>query len=212
MMQGTFGIVDSTYGVGRRKKLKLLVDTGFTLAELLICLLILAEIATFTIPKILIDQQNGRNNAIAKEDIATVSAAFQQHQLKGALSSSTTFGAFTQYMNYVSYSTAATVDGLNGQGSEGCDASNPCLFMHNGSSIRYGGYNFGGTNTTNAVYFHIDPDGSYSGTTNGPGKAVSVFIYYNGRLADEGNIAAGTAGSNGSYTANSSKVPTWFSW
>jgi len=172
----------------------------------------LGEIATFTIPKIIIGQQNSRNNAIAKEDLATVSAAFQKHQLNGILSSSTTFGAFTQYMNYASYSTAATVDAVNGQGSEGCDASNPCLFMHNGSSIRYGGYSFGGTNTTNAVYLHIDPDGSYSGTTNGPGKALSAFIYYNGRLADEGSIASGTAGSNGSYTANPGKVPTWFSW
>ncbi|WP_303674193.1 type II secretion system protein [Vampirovibrio chlorellavorus] len=46
--------------------------TGFTLAELLISLLILAEIATFSIPKILSTQQDARKKAIFKECIATL--------------------------------------------------------------------------------------------------------------------------------------------
>ncbi len=44
--------------------------TGFTLAELLVSLLILAEIATFSIPKILSTQQDARKKAIFKECIA----------------------------------------------------------------------------------------------------------------------------------------------
>jgi type II secretory pathway pseudopilin PulG len=46
--------------------------SGFTLAELLISLLILAEIATFAIPKILSTQQDARKKAIFKETIATL--------------------------------------------------------------------------------------------------------------------------------------------
>jgi prepilin-type N-terminal cleavage/methylation domain-containing protein len=45
---------------------------GFTLAELLVSLLILGEIATFTIPKILTSQQEAQKKAIFKETIATV--------------------------------------------------------------------------------------------------------------------------------------------
>jgi prepilin-type N-terminal cleavage/methylation domain-containing protein len=49
---------------------------GFTLAELLIALAILGEIATFTIPKILSSQQNGTNKAKAKEAFSMVSSAY----------------------------------------------------------------------------------------------------------------------------------------
>lgn len=45
---------------------------GFTLAELLIALLILGEIATFTIPKILSSQQNGTKKMIFRETLATL--------------------------------------------------------------------------------------------------------------------------------------------
>ena len=46
---------------------------GFTLAELLIALLILGMIATFTIPKILNSQQDSKKKSIFKEDIAALS-------------------------------------------------------------------------------------------------------------------------------------------
>jgi prepilin-type N-terminal cleavage/methylation domain-containing protein len=50
---------------------------GFTLAELLIALTILGEIAAFTIPKIISSQQNGQKRAVTKEMIAMFSAAYQ---------------------------------------------------------------------------------------------------------------------------------------
>ena len=187
-------------------------NSAFTLAELLIALAILGVIATFTIPKILAGQQSSQYNAIAKEDISAISAAFQQAKMAGSVSSSTTIGDLTQYLNYTSYVTSATVDGINGSTSEACSGAAPCIFMHNGSSIRYNTYNFGGTDTTNALYVQMDPDGFYSRTTNGNGKAVGLWLYYDGRVADEGTITAGTTNSHGSYTADATKNPAWFSW
>lgn len=45
---------------------------AFTLAELLIALVIIGEIATFTIPKLLQNQQNGQKKAIFRESVATI--------------------------------------------------------------------------------------------------------------------------------------------
>lgn len=46
---------------------------GFTLAELLISLAILGIIATFTIPKLLMNQRVSAYNASAKESAASIS-------------------------------------------------------------------------------------------------------------------------------------------
>ncbi|HEY9745532.1 MAG TPA: prepilin-type N-terminal cleavage/methylation domain-containing protein [Oculatellaceae cyanobacterium] len=50
--------------------------TGFTLAELLIALSILGLIATFTIPKVLVAQQDMTYRANAKDVAAAISAAY----------------------------------------------------------------------------------------------------------------------------------------
>jgi prepilin-type N-terminal cleavage/methylation domain-containing protein len=187
--------------------------SGFTLAELLIALAILGVIATFTIPKILTAQANGKYNAIAKEDIAMVAAAYQQAQGAGVVSANTVVGDLTPYMNYVTTSTALPIDGLQGENNINCAADQPCLILHNGSVLQYARIDsFGGTATTNAVWFHIDPNGSYSGTTNSSDKSVGIFLYYNGKIVDEGNIVPGTQNSLQSYSASSSKMPPWFSW
>lgn len=183
--------------------------SGFTLAELLIALAILGVIATFTIPKILSAQQNGTYKAIAKENLSMVAGAFEQYKLSGNLSGGTGINDLTPYMNYVRIDTSGvSVDDDQISGTEVCDASAPCLRMHNGSTIHWiSADTFGGTNTTNALWFHIDADGVVSSN-----KSVAIFLYYNGRLVDEGQIVAGTASSAQSYTADSTKVPPWFSW
>ena len=187
---------------------------GFTLAELLIALLILGEIATFTIPKIITAQANTKYNAIAKEDLSTVAAAFQQLQLAGGVSTSTKISDLTQYMNYVSFDTSSSIDDVYTGANRNCSSNNWCLHMHNGSVIQWrNDASFSGSNTTNGIYIHIDPDGVYTdGTTNGPGKSVGIFLYYNGRLSDEGNMATGTVNSVNTYNPNTGNVPPWFSW
>ena len=74
------------------------LNSGFTLAELLIALLILGEISTFTIPKIIYSQQNQKYNAIAKESAAMISAAYQQYQYSG--NSLTTMSATSLTSSY----------------------------------------------------------------------------------------------------------------
>lgn len=56
---------------------------GFTLAELLIALAILGEIATFTIPKILASSQQQQKKAVFKETIATFSELAYMAHLQG---------------------------------------------------------------------------------------------------------------------------------
>jgi prepilin-type N-terminal cleavage/methylation domain-containing protein len=173
--------------------------TGFTLAELLITLAILAEIATFTIPKIITSQSNTRNNTIVKESAAMVSSALEIARMTGQLSISTKFSDLTQYMNYVKVDTSTVIDSSQNSGSWNCNSSEPCLVLHNGARLTYEKdfrfYDSGGTNGT--IYFMVDPDGTYGGTTNGPGKSVYFEIYYNGRLTH--NISAAS-------------IPPWFSW
>lgn len=188
---------------------------GFTLAEVLIALLILGEIATFTIPKVLHAQQNTQNNAKAKEAISMVMGAFQQAQLSGEIDQNTKLSDLTPYMNYTRFDNSGTIsiDQIYTQGTHSCTGARPCIWMHNGGAILFSDYAFGGTGATDATYFKFDPDGKVTdGTTNGPGKAVSIFVYYNGRMTDEGHLAVGTSDSNNAYTANPSVVPPWFQW
>lgn len=112
---------------------------GFTLAELLIALALLGVIATFTIPKILNAQQSSASLAKAKEVAAMISGAYQQAQAAGNASSSTKPGDLTQYMNYVKLDTSGTLigaypswAGTAGGGTNACDATRPCLILHNG--------------------------------------------------------------------------------
>lgn len=186
---------------------------GFTLAEVLIALAILAEIATFTIPKILSAQQDGRNNAVAKEAAAAMSAAIEQYRLNGLLTTSTGARSITQYLNYVSVDTSgSSIDSNQTTGSVPCAASHPCIRLASGAAIRCGSGAFSGTALTNAIMFTVDPDGQDSGTTNGPGKAVTFYIYYNGRISTRGEIAAGTLYAGAPVAADPAQDPPWFRW
>src|SRR5438270_879458 len=96
---------------------------GFTLAELLICLVILGEIATFTIPKLINAQQNKQYNTIAKEGIGSISQAYQLYTLNNTVTASTTGGFLTSYFNSVKVDTSGTtVDDITGYGSLPCDS------------------------------------------------------------------------------------------
>jgi prepilin-type N-terminal cleavage/methylation domain-containing protein len=184
--------------------------SGFTLAELLIALLILGEIATFTIPKILTSQQNNRYNATGKEVAATIAAAYQQALLAGTVTTNTTPGDLTPYMNYVSVDTTSSVDWQYTGSTTDCTTVR-CLKLHNGGILHYTSIHFYGTNTTNAIYFYFDPDGTTDGTTTNAGKAVLFFLYYNGRITSWSNAAANTS-ANGATYGPLQVDPPWFKW
>lgn len=188
---------------------------GFTLAELLIAMAILGEIATFTIPKILSSQQNGSYNAAAKEAAATLTNAFQQYRLDNTVTSSTTPGALTQYMNYVSVESGTTVDWEYGSSGSATCASGTikCLRLHSGAILLYTADNFAGTNSTNALFFYFDPNGKADGTTNAPGKSIVFWLYANGAITNWGNARANTVNQFGTYnpalTETHSSLTLW---
>lgn len=175
---------------------------GFTLAELLITLAILGVIATFTIPKIITAQGNGQNLAKAKEVAGMVSGAFQQAQAVGSISSSTTFGILTQYMNYVATDTTAAMDGFT------CSSTTPCLLLHNGGALNYPtDKSFGGTGTTNELYFVFDPDGSQNNI-----QSLAFFLFYQGQVNTAGGFHAASCNSGGCATTTAGADPSWFQW
>ena len=154
---------------------------GFTLAELLISLLILGLIATFTIPKIVTSSQNQQYSSEAREVMAMIAGAYHQVYAQGNLTVNTSPSTLGQYMNYVKIDSSAIVDQEYSSPygpSQNCSSTDKCIFLHNGGTLilldSFGG--FGGTASTNAIFFDFDPDGRVTdGTTDGPGKAVNSF-------------------------------------
>ncbi|HEY9746906.1 MAG TPA: type II secretion system protein [Oculatellaceae cyanobacterium] len=185
---------------------------GFTLAELLIALAILGVIATFSIPKVLNTQQEGKFKVIAKESAGMVSEAFQAYLMSNSLTEDTHAQDLKGYINYVSRDTTSNIDGAYGNGSVSCTGTNVCLRLHNGAVILIPDISFGGTATTNAVYFYVDPDGQDGGVPNGTGNSVVFFLYANGRLTTWKNKLANTTTSFGVEADCASCDPPWFSW
>jgi prepilin-type N-terminal cleavage/methylation domain-containing protein len=188
---------------------------AFTLAELLIALAILGVIATFTIPKVLQSQQDGKYKAIAKEAGAAFTAAYSAYQLNGSASANTSAADISPYLNYVRVATSGlSVDDIQTQGTMACNSSFPCYILHNGAALRTENFNFGGTGTTNALTFLLDPDGKVTdSTTDGPGKSLRFFLYYPGRLSTYGSMAPNTHAAGSNWPSPSATAdPPWFSW
>lgn len=165
----------------------MLKTRGFTLAELLIALAILGVIAAFTIPKVLQSQQGQAYKAAAKEAASIISGAYQAYKLNNTASASTSFVDMTGFINHVTVDTAGSIDSKQTDTSIACNtAGDGCLRLHNGGALYYNDNNFAGTATTNALELFFDPDGVYGGTTDGPGKSVNFFLYFDGRLVYPG--------------------------
>lgn len=188
---------------------------GFTLAELLIALTILGVIATFTIPKVLQSQQDGKYKAIAKEGAAAISNAFYEYKLRNTLTDSTTIGVLMPYLNYINVYTG-TVDRWYGDNNSN-DCNTPaytCVQLANGSVLLFNNTEtLSGTATTNALYFHVDPDGKITGDgPTGNGKSVVFFLYTTGRITTWGTTDPATVSAGTNYGPDPTKDPPWFSW
>lgn len=189
---------------------------GFTLAELLIALGILGVIATFTIPKVLNAQQSSQNRAVTKEAAAAVSGAHTVLQLNSTLSGSSTIMDLTPYLNYVKVGTTGTVDGLPAAAtgypaSYNCSTTSLiCLRLHSGAVlIAVRANNFGGTASTNAFDFVIDPDGRLASDRS----SVGFLMYYSGQLTTRATVRANTTDGDGSvYNPGTGMDPSWFDW
>jgi prepilin-type N-terminal cleavage/methylation domain-containing protein len=166
-------------------------NSGFTLSELLIALAILGVIATFTIPKVLQSQQDGKYKATVKEALATMAEAYQSYKLKNAVDPATFSAAqLTPYLNYVKIQTTGSLDRRYGQsGTLDCAGGAPCVLLHSGAGLFVDSwFTFGQATNRHYIVFSIDPDGKVTdpatagSTTNGPGKGMDVILYYNGKI------------------------------
>lgn len=191
---------------------------GFTLSELLISLAILGVIAAFTIPKILVAQQNSKYNAAAKEVAAMISEAYVRLKQDKGINTSTSSTDLSPYMNYVSVADPASeIDGIGGvPGTSDCDIT--CLRLHSGGILKLtsnscGGVTaFGGTSATHSISFQFDPDGLPYTVAGSAGNSIEFLLFYNGRLTTRGE-QAGFA--NSCFSAGGpfpSLNPSWFSW
>jgi len=179
---------------------------GFTLAELLIALAILGVIATFTIPKIITSQANSRYNAATKEILSTVAAAYQQYISVNGASGSIGMAALTQYMNYTKPDSTTTIDANSGTYACG-GAGKACVAFHSGAYLFYNpGSYFSGTNTTNAVFFGVDPTGAADST---PGMVF--LLTYPGKVFSAGDIDTTYTSSTGTSNPGGTNA-SWFSW
>ena len=160
------------------------------MAELLIALVILGVIATFTIPKVLSSQQSNQWKSQAKEVASMISGAYSVYQSENSASASTTTADLSPYMNYISVDTSTTIDYVTGAGTFNCSAAFPCLKTHSGGSLVVTSMgSFGGTSATDCLNMLYDPDGISLGNED----SIIFMLCFNGRIASLGD-------------------PAWFSW
>lgn len=165
-----------------------LKTSGFTLAELLIALAILGVIATFSIPKVLQAQQDGRNQAVLKTNASQLSALLYELNLKHQTQSSEFFFINNQNL-IVPRLNAVKQCGLINPGNP----ADPCMpdavckptticqdweygaTLHDGSSVAF----------TNAAgeenFILIDADGARGLNTVGKDRLV-IDMDVNGKL------------------------------
>ena len=192
---------------------------GFTLSELLTVLAVLAIIVTFTIPKVLSSQQNSKYNSAAKETMAMLSQAMQLYKNDNTLSSTTRPSNLTTYMNYVKVDNTSDIDDNPNDADSLACAGQGCLKLHSGGILWYPtangwGNKLGGTSTTNAFYFQLDPDGLNlnPSSADGPGKGLEIWVYSTGRVTTVKNITSNSCNIDFCQGPLANGDPSWFSW
>lgn len=191
------------------------MSKGITLTELLIALGIIALISVFAIPKVLETASQDavrRKREMTDQTIQNVIAAYGQLRANQRPDANTTFSDITPYMHYIAVDTTTLIDGEPTQGSRDCGWPNIyCLKMPQGGLFFTGSdRDFNGTDSTNALTALYDPDGEYSGSTSGPGKAILIFVYYNGKVKTWCCVDPNTTNSWATYNPDTNKSPEWW--
>ena len=184
--------------------------SAFTLAELLIALLVLGVIATFTIPKVLQSQQSSKNMAIVKEAASIVSGAYEAYKHENTVTSAFKASDLTPYINYVSISTNGTSVDRGNTLDVPCSATTTCYLLHNGGTLNIDSIcSLAATTPTRGVLVVIDPDGVAS-PVDDVNAGVWFTLFVNGRITTMGK--EGPDNSCGTWTPNPTNDPPWLSW
>lgn len=188
-------------------------SAGFSLAEVLICLALLAVLSTLTIPLMLngtqTDKVNQFNSSVKNVALMVTTAYERYKAVNGSVPTTMVIGDLMPYMNYVAVQNSGSVDGTPGNAPFTC-SSFTCLKLHNGASIAFHSMGkMGGNTANNAMYFGFDPDG-ISGNLNG----MELWLYYDGVIRDWSNLRSPTTqnwnGVDYPQTSNSANNPSWF--
>lgn len=107
--------------------------TGFTLAELLIALVLLGLIATFTIPKILGSSDSSQKQAVFKETLSAIQLAFNQAVVNDEIRTTADYDVFKDYLNHVKACTPLCSSGCSHADQN--RSNEPGLLLHNGATF-----------------------------------------------------------------------------
>jgi hypothetical protein len=162
------------------------------------------------------NQQNRKFKALAKEAAGTLTVAYANYKLNNQTTTTMYPSDLFVSINYTRLDTSSSMDGEQTQGASICASPGaPCIRLHNGAMVMAWDVcgHFGGSGTTNAVWYQIDLDGAVTdGTTNGPGKSVVFALYHSGRLATYGTLAANSTSQSCPIGADATRDPPWFNW
>lgn len=149
--------------------------TAFTLAELLIALMILAEIATFSIPKILISVENQQKKAVFQETIAALSQAVYMGTIDGSLTKDTSLAP------YLSLKLNAVKICPNNASTEGCWANTGWVGEENEAGFRiHSGVSIAGIRTSTGEGFDnilMDWNGATGPNTEGEDRIFFTLCW-----------------------------------
>jgi len=164
-------------------------SSGFSIAEILICLALVGILAVFSVPHLTSmvgADLSSKQTAKAKSAALMIAIAYDRYKAANSstVPASFVFSDMQAYLNYVKVDSSNTIDTSTGA-SLGCSgAGKQCLMLHNGGTIYYNTtVTFGGTNTTNAIWIGFDPDGTRNGQ-----PSLGMALTYGGFVKSYGNI------------------------
>ena len=165
---------------------------GFTLAELLVVLLIIGEISAFSIPKIIFAAQQQNKTAIFKETLGAISYVFYEGFLRGDIRAGTNGSYILSHMNSVKLcNTNANTEGCWPQ--SGAENTEPGMVLHNGATV-------GGLVDNGGTYngFIMDWNGPAGTNTQGDDQMYLYMCYGSTSCVVAGStIKPGTIGPGG---------------